>query len=313
VSHKVVVTGVAGFIGFHVAKTLATNGFNVIGLDSYNETLYLNDEKYLRADILSREFNVKVIKKDICKDDISAEIKDALHVINCAAIPGLVPSWSYVTEYFQSNAILVDKLISQLHIHAPQARLIHLSTSSVYGSEALGDEASPVQPTSPYGVSKLAGERILELRARLLGVDYLILRLFSVYGPEQRPDMGIRIFINAILKDSEFSLTNQGRHIRSFTYVSDICEAVLSAISYRGTNQIFNIGGGETASVMEIIQTIERIINKKAVFKEMQARPGDQISTSANYSLASTELLYKPKTRLQDGLAAQINWQTKRI
>ncbi len=308
-SKTILVTGAAGFIGFHLASNLANAGNTVTIVDNFNETLYSNVEKYTRWNLLRNLPNIVSRKLDLNSPDFLEVVIDQGVIINCAAIPGLIKSWTSPDEYIQSNTQAVANLSNAVARFNSSARIIHLSTSSVYGENAAGSEKLKLSPSSPYGITKLAGERVLEAIAVQNNVSFSILRLFSVYGSWQRPDMGVRLFIDAILGGREFGLTANGSHTRSFTHVQDVVSAILKCMDYKGPENIFNIGGGEHCSILELIGRIEQLTGLNAKSIHMESREGDQFNTNADFSLATSELGYIPQTSLQEGLQEQINWQ----
>ncbi len=303
------VAGAAGFIGFHTTLALIKNGYSVTAVDNLDATLYSAEEKVCRFDILGKIPEVKCINADINDSKLGEQLTEVSAVINCAAIPGLLTSWTTADRYFFSNTLGPFHLIRSVSEKSSNFKFIHLSTSSVYGDSATTDEEGAVNPSSPYGISKHAGEQLLMLEANNLGIDGKILRLFSVYGSHQRPDMGIRIFMDAMLNGKEFGLTAAGEHKRSFTHVFDVVNAILSCLNYSGNEHVFNIGGSETVSILELIETIEQVTGKPAKYFHLADRLGDQITTSANFSRAQQSLSYRPTVSLMDGIKEQYEWQ----
>ena len=306
---QVLVAGAAGFIGFHTTLALIRDGFNVTAVDNLDATLYSAEEKIRRFDILGKIPEVKRINADINDPKLGEQLTAVSSVINCAAIPGLLTSWTSTDRYFNSNTIGPYNLIRSVNEKSSNFKFIQLSTSSVYGDSATTDEEGALNPSSPYGISKYAGEQLLMLEAKNLGIQTNILRLFSVYGSHQRPDMGIRIFMDAMLSGKEFGLTAGGKHERSFTHVFDVVNAILLSLNYSGSEQVFNIGGSETVSILELIESIEKVVGKRARHFELADRIGDQITTSANFSRAQLRLSYTPIVSLMDGIREQYEWQ----
>jgi nucleoside-diphosphate-sugar epimerase len=187
-------------------------------------------------------------------------------------------------------------------------KLIAASTSSVYGRMALGDELLPTRPISPYGVTKLAAEQLCQAYAEAHGLSVVILRYFSVYGPRQRPDMGYRKFVHALLNDQPITVYGDGRQMRGNTYIADCVEATWQATN-APAGEIFNVGGGELASVWDVLEKLELLAGRKARVRQEPARPGDQWQTGATTSKIKSQLGWVPKTTLNDGLARQWAWQ----
>jgi nucleoside-diphosphate-sugar epimerase len=302
------VTGAAGFIGSRIAARLVGDGYQVYVCDTFNDVLYGAGEKKERMQSLMLLPNVTVLDLDITNFETSS-LPRVDCVINSAAIPGLDPSWSNVREYFEINAFGPQNLLKGFMELGLKPKFIQLSTSSVYGISAIGDESNVLAPSSPYGVSKLGGEQLLRIQSEIAGVQLIVLRLFSVYGPGQRPDMAIRKFISSIVQEKTLSLTDGGEHTRSFTFIEDVVDAVVQSMSYRGEESIFNIGGNETISIRELVKVLEELINKKANIVHIPARNGDQVDTKSNSGLALSHLGFRPKVGLEVGLQKQVNWQ----
>lgn len=305
---SVLVTGAAGFIGSRVAARLAGDGYQVYVCDTFNEVLYSAIEKKERMQSLMLLPNILVLDLDITNFETSS-LPRVDYVINSAAIPGLDPSWSNVREYFEINAFGPYNLLKGLMELGSKPKFIQLSTSSVYGTSAIGDESNVLAPSSPYGISKFGGEQLLKIQSEIADVQLIVLRLFSVYGPGQRPDMAIRKFISSIAQEKTLSLTDGGEHTRSFTFIEDVVDAVVQSMSYRGEESIFNIGGSETISIRELVKVLEELINKKANIVQIPARKGDQVDTKSNSGLAMFHLGFRPKVGLEVGLQKQVNWQ----
>jgi nucleoside-diphosphate-sugar epimerase len=178
----------------------------------------------------------------------------------------------------------------------------------VYGKYASGDESLPTRPSSPYGITKLAAEQLCRVFHDEYGLPAVVLRYFSVYGPRQRPDMGYHLFINAVLRGQPITLTGDGLQVRGNTYISDCVEATVRAADAM-PGEVFNLGGGELVTVLEVFKKLERIIGKPAIIERHPPRPGDQLATGADVSKLYKHLGWKPTTSIDDGLARQVEWQ----
>jgi nucleoside-diphosphate-sugar epimerase len=228
-------------------------------------------------------------------------------IINEAAMPGLVKSWSSFDLYSGCNTTAVNNLL-QAAAECSVKHFIQISTSSVYGNILSGDENNPLRPISPYGVTKLAGEELVKMYSRSHGIRYSILRYFSVYGPRQRPDMAYNRFIQAILDGNRIDIFGDGEQIRSNTYVSDCVNATILAAFAEPENTEFNISGGEEVRLKDAISEIEEQIGLKAELKFHKSRLGDQEITISNYEKAVQLLGYNPTTSFKEGIANQIAW-----
>jgi nucleoside-diphosphate-sugar epimerase len=181
----------------------------------------------------------------------------------------------------------------------------------VYGRFATENEDSSLAPVSPYGITKLAAENLCHAYAANYDLPITILRLFSVYGPRQRPDMGYNIFIQAILQDRLITVDGDGNDSRSNTYIDDCVQGIIQAFEQRNQSigQTFNIGGGEEVTVNQVLEILEQLTGKSARLTFGPRRPGDQRRTVANIDKARRLLKYAPTTSVMDGLRAQLEWQ----
>jgi nucleoside-diphosphate-sugar epimerase len=188
--------------------------------------------------------------------------------------------------------------------------LVYASTSSVYGKYASGDESLPTRPSSPYGITKLAGEHLARVYATEFGLPVTVLRFFSVYGPRQRPDMGYHLFIDAVLHGRPIALTGDGLHVRGNTFVADCVDTtVRAAATASPAADIFNLGGGELVTVLDAIRRIERIVGRPATIDRQPPRKGDQLATAADVSKLTRATGWTPTTGVDEGLAKQVEWQ----
>jgi nucleoside-diphosphate-sugar epimerase len=191
-------------------------------------------------------------------------------------------------------------------------RFVYTSTSSVYGRYASGDESLPTRPISPYGVTKLASEQLCRAYADEAGLPLVVLRYFSVYGPRQRPDMGYYKFVHALMNDDPITVFGDGHQVRGNTFIDDCTEATALALN-APIGECYNVGGGETASVWDILRKLEAITNRKARVVEQPARPGDQRHTGADTSRLQRHLGWSAKVSLDEGLKQQVSWQRQQL
>jgi nucleoside-diphosphate-sugar epimerase len=247
---------------------------------------------------------------DIATADMVKILDNHEVVINQAAIPGLVKSWSHFSEYVHSNVIGVGKLLEASAITGIQ-KFVQISTSSVYGLNATGPEDSHKNPVSPYGVSKLSAELLAQAYKQNYDLDLTILRYFSVYGPRQRPDMAYHKFIDAIIQGKIISIYGDGLQNRTNTYVSDAIDATVASLEITECSEekIFNIAGGESQNLLQVISLLEAMIGKKASLQFLPAKKGDQRSTVGVTKRAEEYLKWKPTTHLVSGLEKQVEWQ----
>lgn len=309
---KCVVTGAAGFIGSHLCEALLRAGQEVIGLDAFIP-YYPRPTKERNLTGLRNRPNYRFHHLDLRHDALDDALTDADAVFHLAAMPGLVKSWTDFDLYMTCNVQATQRLLESVRRCAPSLRrLVYASTSSVYGRFASGDESLPTKPVSPYGITKLAGEQLCRTYAEVHGLPVVTLRYFSVYGPRQRPDMGYHAFINALLRDEPITLTGDGRQVRGNTYVGDCVAATLAALEAR-PGEIYNVGGGEAATVWDILHKLEALAGRRARVRQADPRPGDQRYTFADTTKLQDHLGWQPRTRLDEGLANQWEWQQQEL
>ena len=305
---RVIVTGVAGFIGSHVASALIREGNTVVGVDSLSSVLYPAETKIARIESLSKHSEFEFHQKNIAIDNLDDIRGQFDGVINEAALPGQILSWDYFDSYVQSNLVSVDRIIN-FCLDRGVPKLIQASTSSVYGTNAVGGENQSLRPTSPYGVTKQAAESLLNAYIQNFSLNFSIVRYFSVYGPSQRPDMGIYKFIHAISTRKPITVYGDGLQRRDCTFVGDIATGTISALINGSEGSIYNLSGGTDLSVLQIIEKCGQIIGKEPIINFVARPVGDQMYTSGDYSLASRDLAYFPKNSFDEGLKMQIEWQ----
>ena len=307
-SHKVLVTGAAGFIGSAVVTELSGQGWNVVALDALLDGLYPAAEKVARFEKLGDLSGVECIRLDLRSDDLSALPTGITHVINEAAMPGLGLSWQDFDLYSGCNVSALARLIEHAS-HWDLERFVQISTSSVYGKNAVGNEEQPIRPVSPYGVTKLAAENLALAHWRDSGFPAMILRYFSVYGPGQRPDMAYRKFIDSALNDKPITLFGSGEQSRSNTFIEDCVSATISALEAGDDGEIFNIAGGHERTINEALAIIESETGKPLTIERRDTARGDQERTFGDSQKAHKVLGFRHTVALEQGLARQVRWQ----
>lgn len=305
---NILVTGAAGFIGSHLAERLANLNHNVIGLDCLINN-YSKSLKKLNISQLQKK-GIEFINLDLSKDDLSSATKNIDFVFHLAAQPGIDASVPFVS-YERNNIIATHRLLEAINDSSALQGFVNISTSSVYGSSAIGDESSIPKPISIYGVTKLAAEHLVLANSYNEQFTTCSLRLFSVYGPRERPEKLYHKLIKCILNDEKFPLCiGSESHVRSYTYIDDIIDGIVSVLDNINVcnGEIFNIGTDETITTGEGIKIVEEIIGKKAKIKIAEKRPGDQLKTHANVNKARKILGYNPTTKPEDGLRKEVEW-----
>lgn len=303
---RVLVTGAAGFVGSRLTEVLSARGYEVVGVDCFLPDLYSADMKKARYEKLRHLPGVTLHELDLRTDDLGA-LGEVDVVINEAAMAGLTKSWDDLELYMDNNVIALDRLIRQVAGPTLQ-KFIQISTSSVYGRIAEGDEESPTNPFSPYGVSKLAAEKLGLAHRENFGLPFTVLRYFSVYGPGHRPDMAYHRFLVAARDHTPITIYGDGEQRRTNTYVDDCVEGTIAAIERAKPGEIYNLSGTESYSVNEALQLIREISGAELDVHYEPARAGDQRETKGAIGKAQRELGYAPSWSLRDGLQAEWDW-----
>lgn len=306
---NILVTGAAGFIGSHIAELLASAEHNVTAADNLSD-YYSKELKLSNVEALKKK-SIDFIEMDLRYANEYKQLPlNFDYIFHFAAQPGLSATASF-NDYLSNNVTATFELVrfakacKQLHL------FVNISTSSVYGLNAGKDESSVPQPASYYGVTKLAAEQLVLSESRNKIFNACSLRLYSVYGPRERPDKLYTKLIHAALLDKPFTLIEGSlQHKRSFTYVGDIADGILKVMGKEDAvnNDIFNIGSDVQHTTAEGIKAVEDLTGKKISFKMLPPRSGDQLSTKAVIDKAKQVLNYTPKTSLAEGIHQQINW-----
>jgi len=306
-----IVTGVAGFIGSHLAQTLLEEGANVIGIDQLND-YYDRQLKQNNIANLKQYAGFKLIEANI-QDLNWQELLQSVEVVyHQAAQAGVRASWGQDFHHYTERNINATQVILEGAKHVPSLqRIVYASSSSIYGNAIAmpTPETLCPQPVSPYGITKLAGERLCWLYQQNFGIPTTALRYFTVYGPRQRPDMAFHKFFKAAIEGEAISIYGDGQQTRDYTYVKDAVAANLAAGKVpKAIGEVFNIGGGSRVTLMELLAIMERIIEQPIRKNYVAKAAGDARHTSADVSKAKKILSYSPQVSLADGLAQQWQW-----
>ncbi len=306
---RCVVTGAAGFVGSHLCEVLLDHRHEVIGVDGFIPYYPRSFKEQNLVDLRGRK-RFQFAELDLREDELAPVFKGADAIFHLAAMAGLMRSWSDFQWYSSCNAEGTQRVLDAAR-DADVGHLLYISTSSVYGREATGDETTLPAPYSPYGITKLAGEHLCRAYEANFGLPITILRYFSVYGPRQRPDMAYHIMIRALLNGESFTQYGDGEQTRSNTFCLDGVDATVRAFEQpdRALGEVFNVGGGEIVSLNHVREMLEDLLGRKIEIDHQPARPGDQKHTAANIEKAQRLLGYTPTTRVYEGLKAQIEWQ----
>ncbi len=282
-----VVTGAAGFIGGHLCDVLLERGWTVTGIDGFTDS-YHPAEKLARASALVRRPGFSLVTGHLTELPLGRHLADADVVFHLAGRAGVRSSFALQDQYYNDNVVS--------------------TSSSVYGNAPLPfrEDAVPA-PVSPYGLTKLQAEELC-LQASDVAMETVALRYFTVYGPGQRPDMGLRIFAEAALGGEPVTVFGDGGQSRDFTYVCDIVEATIRAASAPVAGLAINVGGGSTVTLMQTLTLIGDLVGRPLDIRFAPFAPGDVHHTGADLNLARQLLGFTPETSLSDGLAAEISW-----
>lgn len=305
---KVLVTGACGFIGSHLCEELLSKGNRVIGIDAFRD--YYSEaikRKNIEKALEEKEFTL--VEKDIL--DLNFVGDEIEYIFHAAAQPGVRASWGKSFDvYVRDNVLATQHLLELCKEHKNLRKFVYSSSSSIYGdAEAFPtpEDAIP-KPVSPYGVTKLSGEHLCQLYHLNYGISTVSLRYFTVFGPRQRPDMAFHKFIRAILEGGVIEVYGGGEQSRDFTYVRDVIWANLLAMERSTEHSVFNIGGGNQATVNEVIEILQELIGKKAKVSYKEKAKGDVKDTKADTTRAKKELVFEPGFSLEDGLVREIEW-----
>lgn len=299
---KYVVTGAAGFIGSHLTEALLTDGHDVAGIDSFNDY-------YDPALKKENAAGLDVSRLDLAEDDLALDGFDG--VFHLAGQPGVRSFGTVFDDYVRRN-LLATQRVFESAVRAG-VRVVFASSSSVYGDAERYPTTEDAQPSpiSPYGITKLGCEQLAYAYTKSFGLEAVLLRYFTVYGPRQRPDMAFARIVDALARGAPFQLYGDGMQSRSFTYVGDVVAATIAAMS--GPATLFNVGGGAEATMRDAIATLERVSGRTLNLVEEPAVAGDVRRTAADTQRIERELGWRAPTTLEDGLRAQWEWASVRV
>lgn len=316
----VLVTGVAGFIGYHVARTLLDRGEPVLGVDNLND-YYSVDLKRARLSQLEGRNGFTFVQADISDlESVSAAVRSARidRAVHLAAQAGVRYSLDHPFAYLQAN-LTGHLVILEVCRHLPDFRhLVYASSSSVYGGNTkvpFSEEDRVDHPVSLYAATKKADELMSHTYAHLYRIPQTGLRFFTVYGPWGRPDMAMWLFTEAILSGKPIRVFNHGDMQRDFTYIEDIVTGVIAALDNpppdldgRAPHRIYNIGNNKPEQLLQMIEVLEHVTGRRAerILEPMQ--PGDVKSTYADITAIRHDLGFQPTTSIQDGIPRFVQW-----
>lgn len=306
---RAVVTGVAGFIGSHLAERLLKEGQEVVGIDCFTD-YYPRAYKERNLELLLADRCFNFYEANLIDMDLVGLLEDVDYVFHEAAQAGVRASWGENFRVYVENNVLATQRLLEVAKEVKLKKFVYASSSSVYGDAETYPTSEQVEPEpiSPYGVTKLAGEHLCQLYFTNYQLPVTILRYFSVYGPRQRPDMAFHKFIKAMLNGEEIVVYGDGEQTRDFTFVDDIVDANILAMEADAVGEVFNIGGGSRVTVNQTIRMLEEIVGDDADVRYVESQRGDVRHTAANISKAERFLGYKPRVRIDEGLYQETHW-----
>lgn len=308
---KILITGIAGFIGAHVAKKLKERGDTIIGIDNFNDyydpqlkkdrlkaLLGANLPQIYRSDIRDEKELSKIFKKE-----------KPQKVIHLAAMAGVRGSMKDPLLYNEVNVIGTINLLNQ-SVQAKVANFVYASSSSVYGNSKripYKEDDQTIRPISIYAATKLSNEITAYVYSHNYGLNTTGLRYFTVYGPWGRPDMAYYKFSSKLIKGEPLPIYNRGKMLRDFTYIDDVSEATIKALDTPRKFRVLNVGGGSVEKLTKLISCLEQGLGKKAQQKLLPLQAGDVVMTQADISLLKS-LGWKPQTKLTQGIKKFSIW-----
>ena len=311
---KVIVTGAAGFIGFHVAEALLSRGYKVIGVDNLS-TYYDVRMKRRRLSLLKKHKAFRFVKLDL-KDRLKfralARRERPHEIVHLAAQAGvrysIADPWAYADANYLGTLAVFE---AARHMHVP--RVIYASSSSVYGGntkQPFSENDRVDTPLSLYAASKRANELLAHAYNNLFGIEMVGLRFFTVYGTWSRPDMALFKFVKAIFSGKPVVLYNHGDMKRSFTHVDDVVAGIVSLLEQapQKRNLIYNLGGAEAVPLKRFVELIEREIGRPALIEYAPLQLGDVPETVADCTYAERELDFLPRVSMEEGIKRFADW-----
>lgn len=308
---RILITGAAGFIGYHLSLYLKARGDFVVGVDNFNAYY----DPHLKKDrvIQLQKKGIEVFHSDICEKNFLKLMLlryGITHVVHLAAQAGVRHSLFEPDDYVSSN---LQGFVSVLEAcrHFPNLKLIYASSSSVYGLNQkipFCEEDKTDQPTNLYGATKKANEVLAHSYHHLYGLPVTALRYFTAYGPWGRPDMAYYRFTRQICDDEPIQVFNHGLMRRDFTYIDDIVEGTAAAIDLGAACEIFNLGNNRPIHLLHLIELLENALGKKAIKQMLPMQPGEVMETYADLEKSHRLLKFRPSVSLEEGIVRFVEW-----
>ncbi len=318
---RVLVSGAAGFIGSHLCDALLADGCEVVGIDCFTDYYdRARKETNIAGALAHPKFTF--VEGDLVTIDLAALLRDIDIIYHLAGQPGVRGSWGQKFEYYLRNNVLATQRLLEATLAVGGRPIVYASSSSVYGNLAqmpLREDMAPA-PISPYGVTKLAGEHLCRLYSAVHRIPTVSLRLFTVYGPRQRPDMAFQRFLEALRAGKPIAVYGDGNQTRDFTYVDDVVRAFMSAArlcaavgnAQNGVAAVMNVAGGARVSVREVLTLVAEITGYQPQVQYLPAQAGDVRDTWADTTLARGDLGFVPVVGIREGLSRHWHYVKER-
>lgn len=306
----VLITGVAGFIGSHLAEKLLEQKYRVIGIDSFTN-FYSKTIKKNNLNFCLKNENFSFVDKDLIETDLLPILNKCKYLFHLAAQPGVRTSWgSQFGIYVKENILVTQRILEYAKISNSLHKIIVASSSSVYGEQngKMNEEKTKTSPVSPYGVTKLSAENLCQVYTKNFNLPIISLRYFTVYGPRQRPDMAFMQFILSALTKNKITVYDDGNQTRDFTYIDDVVTASISSMNEKFDNEILNIGGGFIISINDILEKLKDLLKIELDISYESKQKGDVSHTESDISKATKLIGYHPKIKINEGLEKQVNF-----
>ena len=309
---KALVTGAAGFIGSHLSAALLDSGATVTGIDCFTD-YYARALKEANLEPLKQRSGFSFREAALQDIDLKDLLSGVTHVFHLAGQAGVRKSWGHDFDVYIRDNIQATQRLLEAVAQTPIQKYVYSSSSSVYGNNVPLPmrEDTYLQPLSPYGVTKLAGEHLGNLYFANHGVPAVSLRYFTVYGPRQRPDMAFQRFLTAARNGKPITVYGDGEQTRDFTFVSDIVAANMAAAERGRPGSVYNIGGGSRVTLKHVLELIQAVTGKTVAVRQEPEQKGDMRHTYADTSAARRDLGFNPQVTLENGLDQQYRWLTK--
>ena len=301
------VTGCAGFLGSHLCQALLATGHVVTGVDCFTD-FYARALKERNIAPLWDSPGFRLVEADIAEAPLAPLLENVDVIYHLAGQAGVRTSFGDgFHDYLHHNVLGTQRLLEEV-AGRPIRAFVYASSSSVYGDQEVYPvaEGAPLRPLSPYGATKVITEQLAQAFWRSHEVPAVGLRYFTVYGPRQRPDMAFSRFLSRAVSGQPLQILGDGRQVREFTYVGDVVAATLAAAERGERGLVYNVGGGQPVSVLDVVALVERLLDRSLRLEYLDGGRGDPRRTEADITRASRDLGYVPATPLADGLAAHL-------